>query len=106
MIMILLSNHIIVINIPAPICVMCTRPMSEYAKLRHNLSYTLLRLLPAEAVETPRTTNKLFRAVTVKVRQYIYDNCELLLGQRYSSTGYFDYGRPKQEFVAWSLTKV
>lgn len=79
--------------------------MSEYAKLRYTQDYFLLRILPVTAVETPKKCNKIFRTLIVKVREHVYD-CELILGQRYSITGYFDYRRQSQVLQAWNLAKI
>lgn len=79
--------------------------MKEYPKLRYTQNSQLLRILPAESIETPKIPNKIFRAVTVRVAEHVFD-CPLKLGERYSIIGHYNYFARKEEFEAWHLTTI
>ncbi|XP_004518919.2 uncharacterized protein LOC101460357 isoform X1 [Ceratitis capitata] len=95
-------NKINTDSINAPICYTCGRYMNEYAKLRITEKYHLLRILPAYSLENPRVTDKIFRSLTIHVREHVHD-CELRLGKSYLITGYYDYTHTGQIFQAWSV---
>lgn len=79
--------------------------MNEYTKLRYSQNYYLLRILPVESIEPPRKLNKIFRAVTVRASEHVFD-CQLTLGDRYLVTGYYNYLSQKEEFEAWNLSTM
>lgn len=42
--------------------------MSEYQKLRVTENYRLLAILPSACAQTPRTVNRIFRPILVRLR--------------------------------------
>nr|AAF06674.1 MEI-217 [Drosophila melanogaster] len=83
-----MRNAIQTSSTDAPFCSSCSRPMSEYQKLRVTETYRILAVLPISAVQTPRVTNCLHRPKLVRLRAHAHD-CELKLGASYLITGYF-----------------
>ncbi|XP_016980027.1 uncharacterized protein LOC108045264 isoform X2 [Drosophila rhopaloa] len=83
-----MRNAIQTSSTDAPLCSGCSRPMSEYQKLRITETFRLLAILPSSAVQTPRTTGCLHRPKLIRLRAHAYD-CELKLGSSYLITGYF-----------------
>ncbi|XP_052855859.1 uncharacterized protein LOC128264439 isoform X2 [Drosophila gunungcola] len=83
-----MRNAIQTSSTDAPLCTGCSRPMSEYQKLRVTETYRLLAILPSSAVQTPRTIGCLHRPKLVRLRAHTHD-CELKLGASYLITGYF-----------------
>ncbi|KAH8274749.1 hypothetical protein KR026_001342, partial [Drosophila bipectinata] len=83
-----MRNAIQTSSTDAPLCSGCSRPMSEYQKLRVTEQYHILAILPGCAIETPTTTGCLYRPKLVRLRAHTYD-CALKLGASYLITGYF-----------------
>ncbi|GBO99960.1 hypothetical protein EVAR_103879_1 [Eumeta japonica] len=70
--------------------------MKEYSKLRYTQNFQLLRILPAESIESPKEPNKIY-AITVRALEHVFD-CQLKLGERYSIIGHYNYFARKEEF--------
>ncbi|ALC48293.1 mei-217, partial [Drosophila busckii] len=83
-----IRNAIQNISTNAPPCSNCSRPMSEYAKLRITEPYRLIAVLPGACIQTPRTIDRIFRPIIVRIRAHTYD-CKLKLGALYLATGYY-----------------
>ncbi|XP_017056102.1 uncharacterized protein LOC108097985 isoform X2 [Drosophila ficusphila] len=83
-----MRNAIQTSSTDAPLCSGCSRPMSEYQKLRVTETYRLLAILPSFAVQTPRITGCLHRPKIVRLRAHAHD-CDLKLGASYLITCYF-----------------
>ena len=79
--------------------------MNEYTKLRRSQNVRYLKILPTESLECPNKLNHTFRALTVRVLDYLYD-FHLKIGDRYFIIGYYNYYSCKQEFEAWNLTTI
>lgn len=79
--------------------------MHEYPKLRHIQNCRLIRILPADSIESPYKLNKLFRGISVRVSEHVFD-CQLILGKRYFIIGYYNYSPQKQDFEAWNLKAI
>ncbi|XP_020802992.1 uncharacterized protein LOC110179718 [Drosophila serrata] len=89
----------------APLCSGCSRPMSEYQKLRVTETFRLLAILPCSAVQTPRTIGCLHRPKLIRLRAHSHD-CELKLGSTYLITGYFDGSASTYQLEACHLRSV
>ncbi|XP_046802231.1 uncharacterized protein LOC111678928 [Lucilia cuprina] len=98
-------NKIKSLSLDVPNCTNCRHPMNEYSKLRQTQNFRLLRILPAESIESPHQLNKIFRSLTVRVLDHVFD-CKLELGNRYLIIGHYNYISQKQEFEAWNLTII
>ncbi|KRK06835.1 uncharacterized protein LOC26534478 [Drosophila yakuba] len=83
-----MRNAIQTSSTDAPFCSGCSRPMSEYQKLRVTETYRILAILPISAIQTPRITNCLHRPKLIRLRAHAHD-CELKLGASYLICGYF-----------------
>ncbi|XP_016962859.1 uncharacterized protein LOC108033146 [Drosophila biarmipes] len=83
-----MRNAIQTSSTDAPLCSGCSRPMSEYQKLRVTETYRILAILPSAAVQTPRITGCLHRPKLIRLRAHAHD-CELKLGSSYLITCYF-----------------
>lgn len=79
--------------------------MHEYPKLRHIQNCHVIRILPAESIESPYKFNKLFRGLNVRVLDHVFE-CQLILGVRYIIIGYYNYYHQKEEFEAWNLRAI
>ncbi|KAH8344727.1 hypothetical protein KR067_005344, partial [Drosophila pandora] len=97
-----MRNAIQTSSTDAPLCSGCSRPMSEYQKLRVTEQYHLLAILPGSAIQTPRTTGCLHRAKLVRLRAHTHD-CDLKLGGSYLITGYFAGGASTYQIEACHL---
>ncbi|XP_030378734.1 uncharacterized protein LOC115627248 isoform X2 [Scaptodrosophila lebanonensis] len=83
-----MRNAIQTTSTDAPSCSNCSRPMTEYSKLRVTENYRFIAILPKACVQTPRVLNQTFRPILVRLRDFTY-NCALKLGACYLITGYF-----------------
>ncbi|XP_068159014.1 uncharacterized protein [Drosophila tropicalis] len=83
-----LRNALQTSSTDAPLCSNCSRPMSEYQKLRVTESYRLLAVLSISSVQTPRNSGCIHRAILARARDHTYD-LDLKLGADYLITGYF-----------------
>ncbi|KAH8307507.1 hypothetical protein KR018_012153, partial [Drosophila ironensis] len=83
-----MRNAIQTSSTAAPLCSVCSRPMSEYQKLRVTESYRILAILPSSSIKTLRFIGSLRRPQLVRLRAHTHD-CDLKLGANYLITGYF-----------------
>ncbi|KRF82439.1 uncharacterized protein [Drosophila virilis] len=58
-----LRNAIQTSSTDAPLCPNCSRPMSEYQKLRVTENYRLIAVLPAECAQNPRSVDCIYRPI-------------------------------------------
>ncbi|KAH8345060.1 hypothetical protein KR059_002001, partial [Drosophila kikkawai] len=100
-----MRNAIQTSSTDAPLCSGCSRPMSEYQKLRVTETFRLLAILPCSAVQTPRLLGCLHRPKLIRLRAHSHD-CELKLGSAYLVTGYFDGSASTYHLEACHLRSI
>nr|XP_017007243.2 uncharacterized protein LOC108064290 [Drosophila takahashii] len=100
-----MRNAIQTSSTDAPLCSGCSRPMSEYQKLRVTETYRILAILPSSAIQTPRTTGCLHRPKLVRLRAHAHD-CELKLGSSYLVTCYFAVSASTYQLEACHLGRA
>ncbi|XP_017067366.1 uncharacterized protein LOC108105359 [Drosophila eugracilis] len=100
-----MRNAIQTSSTDAPLCSGCSRPMSEYQKLRVTEVFRILAILPSATVHTPRITGCLHRPKLIRLRAYSHD-CDLKLGSNYLITGYFAPSATTYQLEACHLKKI
>ncbi|XP_032594847.1 uncharacterized protein LOC6565628 [Drosophila grimshawi] len=100
-----MRNAIQTSSTDAPLCPNCSRPMSEYQKLRVIENYCIISILPGDCVLTPRTVDCIYRPILVRLRAHTYD-CNLKLGANYLITGYYCGTANAYQFEACHLKSM